>query len=152
MLGLFDILRRSAAAPDRRTARQKTGQAGERAAERFLRKAGHRILARNVTYPEGEVDLVTVEKATGALCFIEVRSRTGSGSGDPGLRVTPEQSVTPEKRRKVIRAARQFVAQRHLGDRVMRFDVVTVRFAAADRGTPDIRHYPGAFDGRGRLL
>jgi|WetSurMetagenome_2_1015567.scaffolds.fasta_scaffold25240_4 putative endonuclease len=148
MLGLFDFLRRPAV---KRSARQKAGDAGERAAERFLRKAGFRIVARNVTYPEGEVDLVTVEKSTGTLCFVEVRSRK-IFDGDRGPKITPEESVTPAKRRKVIRAARQFALERKAADMVLRFDVVTVRFAADDHAPPDIRHYPGAFDGRGRLL
>jgi hypothetical protein len=37
-------------------------------------------------------------------------------------------------------------------DRVLRFDVVAVRFAGDDHKRPDVRHYPGAFDARGRLL
>ena len=146
MLGLFDFLRRP---PARRTARQETGRAGEQAAERFLRKAGYRIVARNVTYPQGEIDLVALEKATGVLCFVEVRSRTVSEGERP--QVTPEESVTTAKRWRVIRAARRFVAERRAGDLVLRFDVVAVRFAGDDHRQPDIRHYPGAFDGRGRL-
>jgi putative endonuclease len=147
MLGLFDFLHRQ---PAPRTAKQKTGDAGERAAERFLRKAGFRIVARNVTYPQGEVDLVALEKAAGTLCFVEVRSRTVTDGAEPAI--SPEASVTLAKRRRVIRAARQFAQERRAKDRVIRFDVVTVRFAGDDHAAPDIRYYPGAFDGRGQLL
>jgi putative endonuclease len=147
MLGLWDFLRRPAL---RRTARQVTGRAGEQAAERFLRKAGYRIVARNVRYPQGEVDLVALDRAGGTLCFVEVRSRTVSDGDRP--HVTPEESVTVAKRRRIIRAARRFAAERRPGDLVLRFDVVTVRFDGDDQREPDIRHYPGAFDGRGRLL
>jgi putative endonuclease len=148
MLGLFDFLRRKSA---RRTAKQKTGEAGERVAERFLRKAGFRIVDRNVRYPQGEVDLVALEGGTDTLCFVEVRSRT---MGDDGKAPwpSPEESITLAKRRRVIRAARRFCLERKTGDRVIRFDVVTVRFTAADAKHPDVRHYPGAFDARGRLL
>jgi putative endonuclease len=148
MLGLFDFLRRPAA---KRTAKQKTGDAGERAAERFLRKAGYRIVARNVTYPQGEVDLVALERTGGALCFVEVRSRTEAGGGRPAP-VSPEESVTLAKRRRVLRAARRFIAKRKIRDRAIRFDVVTVRFAGEEAERPEIRHYPGAFDAKGRLL
>jgi putative endonuclease len=155
MFDILGFLRRKKA---RRTPRQQTGRAAEHAAERFLRKHGYRILARNVTYTQGEVDLVAVEKRTGALCFVEVRSRA-EADGDP--RVAPEETVTPAKRRRIIRASRRF-----LGDRrapgiprwaeaytgTIRFDVIAVRFQGADRKQPDIRHYPGAFDFRGRLL
>ena len=134
---------------DRRTPRQKTGRAGERAAERFLTKRGHRILARNVTYRRGEVDLVTQEKRSGTICFVEVRSRILNG--DAGAGVEPEETVTATKRRRVISAAKMFLAQRGATDRPVRFDVITVRFAGEARGRPDIRHYPAAFDVTGRL-
>ena len=45
MAAIFDFLRRR---PSKRTDRQKTGDAGERAAERFLKRHGYRIVARNV--------------------------------------------------------------------------------------------------------
>jgi len=147
MRGIFDFLRPKAR---RRTPRQETGEAGERAAERFLKKNGFRIVARNVTYPQGEVDLVALEKRTGALCFVEVRSRVVKDGQAPP--VSPEESVTPAKRRRVIRAAKRFVAERRAADRVIRFDVIAVRFAGEDRKTPDMRHYPGAFDAGGRAL
>jgi len=147
MLGLFGFLRRKSA---KRTARQETGEAGERAAERFLKKHKYRILARNVRYPRGEVDLVAVEKASGTLCFVEVRSRTIDDGQRP--RVTPEESITSGKRRRILLAARRFLAAHRVKDRTVRFDVVTVRFNGDDRRRPDVRHYPGAFDAAGRLI
>ena len=145
MLGLFDFLRRETR---KRTPRRETGDAAEQEAERFLRKHGFRIVDRNVTYPQGEVDLVAVEKNSGALCFVEVRSRTLADGKEP--QVTPEETVTPAKRRRVVSAARKFLSQRRAAGRAMRFDVITVRFAAADPRDPDIRHYPAAFDAAGR--
>jgi len=145
MTALFDFLRRPTA---KRTPRQATGDAGERAAARFLKKRGYRILARNVTYRQGEVDLVALERPSGTLCFVEVRSRTLADGKEP--QVTPEETVTPAKRRRVVSAARKFLSQRRAAGRAMRFDVITVRFAAADPRDPDIRHYPAAFDAAGR--
>ena len=148
MSGIFGFLRRRGGG--RRTPRQDTGRAGEEAAERFLRKHGFRVLARNVTCPRGEVDLVALEKRGGALCFVEVRSRTLDGGKPPP--VTPEESVTAAKRRRIIIAAKHFLAARRAFDRKVRFDVITVRFDGADRRRPDVRHYPGAFDAGGRLM
>ena len=147
MLGLLDFLRRKTR---KLTPRRRTGDAAEQAAARFLRKQGFRIVARNVTYPRGEVDLVAVEKNSGALCFVEVRSRTVAEGKDP--QVSPEETVTPAKRRRIILAATRFVRERRAAERVIRFDVIAVRFAGEDRKSPDIRHYPGAFDARGRVL
>jgi len=149
MAGLFGFLwRRRDGKP--KTERQQTGRRGERAAERFLAKHGYRVLARNVTYRQGEVDLVAQERATGTVCFVEVRSRRLADGQD--ARVEPEATVTLRKRRRVASAARKFLADRRATDRAVRFDVVTVRFDADGRGRPDVRHYPGAFDVHGRLL
>ena len=135
----------------RRTARQETGAAGERAAERFLRKNGYRILARNVSYRQGEVDLVALEKASGTVCFVEVRSRALEDGLEPAI--TPEETVTPAKRRRVIRAALVFLKERGVSaDRAVRFDVIAVRFAGDDRRRPDVRHLPGAFDSTGQAI
>ena len=147
MFDLFGFLRRSGS---RKTPRQKTGDEGERAAARFLRRHGFRILARNVRYPQGEVDLVALEKRAGTLCFVEVRSRAlAEGELE---RIALEETVTVAKRRKVIRAAHCFMKQHAGSDLTIRFDVVVVRFAGEDRRRPEVRHYPGAFDASGRTL
>ena len=131
-----------------RTPAQATGEAGERAAERFLRKHGHRILARNVAYRQGEVDLVTLEKRSRTVCFVEVRSLTVAEGETPAIR--PEETVGRAKRRRVISAAKMFLAERRAFERPVRFDVLAVEFRGADRRRPEIRHYPGAFDVTGR--
>jgi putative endonuclease len=147
MLGLFDFLRRKVR---KRTPRRQTGDVAEQAAERFLRKNGFRIIQRNVTYPRGEVDLVAVEKRSDALCFVEVRSRALADGRQPPI--SPEETVTLAKRRRIILAAQRFIRERRAANRIIRFDVIAVRFAGEDRATPDIRHYPGAFDARGRVI
>jgi len=131
-----------------RTPAQATGEAGERAAERFLRKRGHRILARNVAFRQGEVDLVTLEKRTRTVCFVEVRSLTVEEGEEPAIR--PEETVGRAKRRRVISAAKMFLAVHRSLDRPVRFDVLAVEFRGVDRRRPEIRHYPGAFDSTGR--
>jgi len=147
MLDILDFFRKK---PGRRTPRQETGRAGEKAAERYLRKHGYRILARNVTYRRGEVDLVAQEKRSGTVCFVEVRSRATDDGRAPDI--SPEATVTAAKRRRVISAAKKFLALRRAMDRPVRFDVIAVRFAGEDRRRPDVRHYPGAFDVTGQLM
>ncbi len=134
--------------PSARTPAQATGDAGERAAERFLKKHGHRVLARNVAYRQGEVDLVTLEKRTRTVCFVEVRSRTLEEGRAAAIR--PEETVGRAKRRRVISAAETFLAQHGALERAVRFDVVAVEFRGGDHRRPEIRHYPGAFDAAGR--
>jgi putative endonuclease len=149
MLALFDFLRRKKDAT-KLSPRQLRGREGELAAEEYLKWHGYRILARNVTCSRGEVDLVVQDKRTGTICFVEVRGREEADGRE--ARVSPEESVTLAKRRRVISAARKFMLDRHLAGAAIRFDVVTVRFAPGDRRHSDVRHYPAAFDMNGKLM
>jgi putative endonuclease len=104
-----------------RSARQKQGDAAEQAACEMLRRHGLRILARQVCYRVGELDVVARDGTT--VVFVEVRSRTR-----PGMAAA---SIDPFKRRRVRLAAQQYLQWR-FGDHwpVCRFDVV---IAEADR-------------------
>jgi putative endonuclease len=105
--------------PPSRTA---LGREGEDAAARHLTALGYRILARNVRFRVGEIDLVAEE--AGSLVFIEVKTRTGEQFG------TAADAVTPQKQRQLVRLAELYLAG--LGrERACRFDVVTV---TADSG------------------
>lgn len=101
--------------PPARSARQRQGDAAEQAACALLRQHGLRIIARQVGYRVGELDLVARDGAT--LVFVEVRSRTRSGLA--------AASVDGLKRRRLRLAAQQYL-QQHFGDRwpPCRFDVV----------------------------
>lgn len=92
------------------------GQEGEAEAERYLRRKGYRIVARNLRSSLGELDLVAEDGRT--LVFVEVKARR---SGQFGGAI---HAVHRQKQRKIIRLAAQFLAQRHWMDRSCRFDVV----------------------------
>jgi len=102
-----------------RTPRQRAGDAAETAACARLEQAGCRILGRNVRYREGEIDIVADDGGT--LVFVEVRMRGGDGFGGA------EGSVDRFKQRRLLRAARLFLAQRYGEGRLppCRFDVIT---------------------------
>ena len=82
---------------------QALGRHGEQLACDHLRALGYRILARNLRVPPLEIDLVALERRT--LCFVEVRTRSGSGFG------TPEESIDARKRARLLRAARAALAR-----------------------------------------
>jgi putative endonuclease len=117
------------------------GQAGERAAARFLERRGLLILARNLRSRLGEIDLLARDGPT--LVFVEVKARRGA-SGDP-----PEAAVDARKRIRLTRLALGYLAARRLGERPCRFDVVGV---SLDEGgdVTGIRHLPYAFDFEGQ--
>ena len=98
---------------------QAMGQTAEELAAKYLEDKGFLVLARNYRTRLGEVDLV-VQKGF-LLAFVEVRYRKSDAFG------TPEETVTREKRRKVILAAFQYAGDHRLLDRrAIRFDVVAV--------------------------
>ncbi|HEY8425822.1 MAG TPA: YraN family protein [Limnochordales bacterium] len=119
------------------------GRAAEAAAARYLAARGWRILARNARRRTGEIDLVAVDPH-GVLVFVEVRARRAWGP-DSG-RDRAAESVDERKRRRLIHAARAFLACRpELLDLPARFDVVAVETAPS--GQPgEFEHLIGAFD------
>ncbi len=118
-----------------RHARQVFGDAGEEAAARHLEAGGYRIVARKHRCPRGEVDLVAERGEL--LVFVEVRTRATAAFGSPA------ETVTPAKQRKVIAAARDFLALHRGAGRGIRFDVVSV---VDHPSGVRVEHIPGAFD------
>jgi len=80
--------------------RPTLGARGERAAARALRRAGYRILARNLRTPEGEVDLLA--RHAGRLVLVEVK--TTAGTSARALRV-------PTRQRRRLAAAGRWLAR-----------------------------------------
>lgn len=115
--------------------RQALGAAGERAAERFLRRQRYTIVERNYRTPAGEIDLIALDGPT--VVFIEVKTRTGSVYG------SPFDAVDAHKQRQIIRAARHFLSAKRLLDRPARFDVVGVWW---EHGEPRCELVRNAFD------
>jgi putative endonuclease len=110
---------RSTRATGVRTPKQRDGDAAEAAAERHLVAAGCRVLARNARYPEGELDLVVLDRDV--VVFVEVRLRRSERFGGALA------SIDRFKQKRLARAAQHWLAGRY-GERwpACRFDVVTV--------------------------
>lgn len=118
--------------------RKNLGRRGERIAERFLKRAGCRILARNAESPFGEVDLVARDKRLGTVIFAEVKTRSDESVA------RGEHAVGRTKQRHIVRAAQWFIRRKRLPqDTPIRFDVLAVTFD--ETGAPQVRHTPAAF-------
>ena len=118
------------------------GGRSERAAARFLRRLGYRILARNVRVPGGELDLIALDRRI--IVFAEVRSTAGESLERPKL------SIDAAKQRTLTHAALTFLSRHHLLDHPARFDVLIVGWPA-DHRRPHVIHYPNAFEPVGRF-
>jgi putative endonuclease len=94
------------------------GRRGERAAEKYLKRKGYRIVARNFRAAGAEIDLVAIDGET--LVFVEVKTRRSRTSG------APEEAVDERKQLRMRRAAEVFLARYRAGDKELRFDVVAV--------------------------
>ncbi len=97
----------------------EVGRRGEQLACSLLKKRGYRIVETNARGHYGEIDIVA--RVRDCLVFVEVRSRTSTEFG------TPEESVTRQKRRKLVTCALDYVTSHdNPEDQVWRIDVVAI--------------------------
>lgn len=99
------------------TAQRIMGDRGEALVACSLEKAGFRLLARNYTKRFGEVDLIA--ERDDLLVFVEVKTRTRQ-------LVDLAELVTRTKQKKIIAAAKAFLAERGIENKLCRFDVALV--------------------------
>ena len=125
------------------TPKRIVGNFGEKEAARFLRRSGYRILEQNYTAKESEIDIIARKK--GVTAFVEVKTRNIKNLG--GKEARPASSVTPEKQRKIIKAASRYNG-RNPSDTRLRFDVIEVYIEDGERGTKvkEIKHLEAAFN------
>ncbi|MFG0258917.1 MAG: YraN family protein [Phycisphaerales bacterium JB041] len=136
-----------------RAAHLDVGARGERAASRFLRGIGCRTLARNLQTPGGEADLVCLERRSGTVVLVEVKSRVRSGAEDEraSRSISPAEAINADKRRRLVNTARSLRQHSRFRNRPIRIDVVTVEYAHPGDRSPAIRHYVNAVTASGRL-
>lgn len=125
------------------TEKRKLGNVGERAAARYLKRHGYKILKRNYVAVGFEIDIIAENKTT--LAFVEVKSRSDSSLGNSEAR--PASSVTPDKQRKIITAAKFYIGARKL-DKHVSLDVIEVYLTDSRRGKKvrEIRHLENTFN------
>jgi len=130
------------ASPSRPWWRRWFGTRSERAAARFLKKLGYRVLVRNYCCPIGELDLIALDGR--CLVFVEVRSTA------EGEVTRAAASVDDAKQRRLTRLALHFLQRKKLLEHAARFDVLAVRWPAGQRA-PEIVHHRNAFEATGRF-
>lgn len=121
--------------------RDRVGARGERVAARYLRRAGYRVIGRNVELAGGEIDLLALTADGGALVVVEVKT-----NADAAAAMIPELRVGADKQRRLTRLGVQALRRYGRGRRVaMRFDVVGVALRGRWRRAV-VRHHRGAFE------
>ena len=103
------------------TRTRQLGQDGEAVAVAHVRRLGWQVLDRNWRPGgelRGELDLVAVDGDDTVFC--EVKTRSGSGAGNP------LEAVTPAKIRQLRRLAHAWLAEHDRPYSAVRFDVIGV--------------------------
>lgn len=98
--------------------KRKTGDIGEQLAADMLENLGYRIMARNYSTREGEIDIVAAK--SGVIHFVEVKTRTGCDFGYPA------DAVTEDKQSRIRRTAMKYLSEGHGRWGRMSFDVFEV--------------------------
>lgn len=112
------------------------GAHGEDLAAAYLRDAGMEIVARNWRCRYGELDLIA-RAPDGLTVFVEVKTRSGLGFGQPA------EAVTFLKQQRIRRLAVVWLNEQHGPWLRVRFDVVSVLLRPV--GEPEIKHLEGVF-------
>ena len=104
-------------------AAQSGGELAEALAADYLQQRGLKLIERNYSCRLGEIDLILADGP--ALVFVEVRLRRNRDYGGAAA------SVTAAKRKRIVRAARHYLAGK--AERPCRFDVISLDALSAGR-------------------
>ena len=111
------------------------GELGEQAARKYLRRNGLKFLTANFRSQRGEIDLVFREKE--CLVFVEVKTRSSEDWERPAA------AVDAERRRRLTRAALDYLRLLRYPQVKVRFDIVEVLLDAGK--VHCVRHLPNTF-------
>ncbi len=106
-----------------------TGREGERLAVAWLRRRGYIIHALNWRCGRYEIDIIATRG--GSLHFVEVKTRSVMGWS------SPEEAMTPDKCRALLRGAAAFIAIHKLPHEPQ-FDLIAID--VLPDGTADVRY------------
>jgi putative endonuclease len=123
----------TAQAADRRSG--LLGKRGEDLAADYLSAAGLVVLSRNWRCRDGELDLVATDGERLIVC--EVKTRSGTGYGEPS------EGVTPAKAARIRRVAAAWLRAYRVGWVEIRFDVLAL--LCPENGPVTVEHLQGAF-------
>ncbi len=116
----------------------ETGLLGEDIAAEWLEKHyGMRLLENRYKTRAGEIDLIMLDQNT--VVFVEVKTRM---TAVPGMGIA---AVTPQKQRRIARAATLYLIHKEWLNRAVRFDVIEVR-------PDDMLYIPNAFQPGGMFF
>lgn len=123
--------------PRREAAHLATGRWGENQAVRYLKSRNYKIIEQRLRVGRHD-ELDIIAECGGVQVFVEVKTRKDERFG------RPFSAVTREKRKRLSRAAINYLKRKKLTPDFIRFDVVEV-IGEPEGSSPEIRHIENAF-------
>lgn len=118
------------------------GQIGEDAAAKYLKKKGYKILERNYFNKSGrrlgEIDIIA--KKEKEIVFVEVKTRLLENDAN----TLPEENITPQKLRRLTKAANAYIRTKKLWDCPFHFDAISVLYDDENK-KDQVRHLENIF-------
>ncbi len=114
------------------------GIIGENIACKFLENKGYKIIERNFRGDRiGEIDIIC--KKDGVIVFVEVKTLVDHKNG-----LRPEENVTPDKQKKLIRCCRLYLGKNRIDlDTDWQIDVVSIKLDRENKKAK-VRHIQNA--------
>ena len=96
------------------------GLKGEKAAKRYLRKKGYKLLDANYQCRFGEIDIIAKKENTIVFCEVKTRSE--------GMLAAPQESVDYYKQQRLIKTAQIWLQAKKIDDCPLQFDVLAITY------------------------
>jgi putative endonuclease len=114
---------------------REIGNLGEKFAQKFLKKNGHKIIVTNYRSTYGEIDIISQQ--AGCLIFTEVRCKRNLAFG------TPEESIVWRKKQKLVSLAQGYIQKNHPNCTSWRIDFIAVELDTNNKAIR-IEHFDNA--------
>lgn len=96
------------------------GDAGEKQAQKYLKKQNYKIVETNYKNKIGEIDIIAFDKNTHQLVFVEVKAKSSDFFG------LPREMVDEKKQRKIKQVATAYLMKNNSLESDFRFDVIEI--------------------------
>lgn len=97
---------------------KRFGIIGEKIAQWYLKNKGYEIIKTNYYTKKGEIDIIAQKNK--CIIFVEVKTRTNSKFGTPGM------AIDFIKKENIKKAAKIFIHTNNLYEKEIRFDAIEI--------------------------
>ncbi len=100
--------------------KQTIGKFGEEMSCRYLEDNNYKILDRNFSCRQGEIDIIAYDRKSDELVFCEVKTRTNFNYG------LPSEAVNNIKQKHIMNSMKYYLYCKGFEERFVRIDVIEI--------------------------